>query len=79
MKNFGVNYGILFSAWGIGGFVMSKVSQALMASSGTFTTSFTAAGIILVAGASLTLMINDEKDALRRKIAKGIVPVEDTN
>ncbi len=26
LKSFGVNYGILFTAWGVGGFVMSRVS-----------------------------------------------------
>ena len=31
MRNFGVNYGIIFTSWGVGGFVMSKVSQALLA------------------------------------------------
>lgn len=72
MKNFGVNYGILFSAWGVGGFIMSKVSQTLMAGSDSFTASFMAAGILLAAGTLFTLLLKDEKDALRRKIAQGI-------
>lgn len=47
IKNFGMNYGILMSAWGLGGFVFSKLSQALFASTGSHNTSF------LIAGASL--------------------------
>ncbi len=31
LKSFGINYGFLFTAWGIGGFVMSRMSQMLMA------------------------------------------------
>jgi len=39
MKNFGVNYGIMFTAWGAGGFVMSRTSQALLASNNSFVAS----------------------------------------
>lgn len=70
MKNFGVNYGIVFSAWGVGGFIMSRASQEFVAASGTFATSFLAAGILLAAGTVLTLFIKDEKDALRRELAR---------
>jgi OFA family oxalate/formate antiporter-like MFS transporter len=29
LKSFGVNYGILFTAWGVGGFALSRLSQML--------------------------------------------------
>jgi len=32
LKNFGINYGIVFTAWGVGGFVMGRLSQMLIAS-----------------------------------------------
>jgi hypothetical protein len=35
LKNFGVNYGLLFSAWGAGGFLFPRVSQMIAASIGT--------------------------------------------
>ena len=57
LKNFGVNYGIIFTAWGLGGFVLSRLQQMLKASSGTFNSSFMAAGILLVCGAALTLLL----------------------
>jgi MFS family permease len=54
LKNFGINYGILFTAWGVGGFVLSKLSQKLIvASSGSYSSSFITAGILLVIGAIL--------------------------
>jgi len=57
LKNFGMNYGVLFTAWGVGGFVLSRVQQMLKASSGDFNSSFIAAGVLLVAGAALTVFI----------------------
>jgi nitrate/nitrite transporter NarK len=60
IKNFGVNYGILFTAWGVGGFVLSRVTQMLKASSGSYNSSFTVAGILLILGALLTFGIKRE-------------------
>jgi MFS transporter, OFA family, oxalate/formate antiporter len=57
LKCFGVNYGIVFTAWGVGGFVLSRLQQMLKASSGNFNSSFIAAGILLIVGAALTLFI----------------------
>ena len=57
LKNFGINYGIVFTAWGVGGFVMSRLSQMLKASSGSFTPSFIFAGVLLIIGAVITLSL----------------------
>lgn len=57
LKNFGVNYGILFTAWGVGGFVLSRLQQMLKAQSGSFTSSFVTAGVLLLVGAALTFLI----------------------
>jgi MFS transporter, OFA family, oxalate/formate antiporter len=56
LKNFGMNYGILFSAWGAGS-LLSIVAQWMKASSGNFNSSFQAAGILLAVGAVLSLLI----------------------
>ncbi|MEI6127991.1 MAG: OFA family MFS transporter [Pseudomonadota bacterium] len=63
LKSFGINYGILFTAWGVGGFVMSRVQQTLMAATGSFTTSLIIAAILLSAGTVLTLMLKEPKTA----------------
>ncbi len=58
LKHFGMNYGILFTAWGVGGFVLSRLQQMLTSQAGgSFTSSFAVAGALLVAGAALTLAI----------------------
>lgn len=55
LKNFGTNYGILFTAWGIGGFVLSRVSQMIKASTNSLENSFWLAAILLGAGIILLL------------------------
>lgn len=58
LKNFGINYGVLFSAWGVGGFVMGRVSEMLQArSAGSFDSCFFAAGLCLILAAALTFKI----------------------
>ena len=61
LKNFGMNYGVLFTAWGVGGFVLSRVQQMLKASSGNFDSSFITAGVLLLGGAALTFFIRPPK------------------
>ncbi len=60
MKNFGVNYGVIFTAWGAGGFVMSKTSQALAANTGSFAASFLIAGIALCIGIYFAFHLSKE-------------------
>jgi MFS transporter, OFA family, oxalate/formate antiporter len=58
LKNFGINYGVLFTAWGIGGLVFPKVQQTLTANNGgSFQSSFVCAGMLLIGGALLTFLI----------------------
>ncbi len=56
-KNFGVNYGLLFTSWGIGGFVMTRLSSMLVAATGTYVWSFVAAGSLLVIGVLLSFSL----------------------
>ena len=61
LKNFGTNYGIVFTAWGVGGFVMGRLSQMLIAKSGAYTSSFLTAVALLIIGIILTLTLKGEK------------------
>lgn len=69
LKNYGLNYGILFTSWGVGGFVMGRVSEMLNTSTGSFTTSFTLAGALLIGGAVLSLALRPAKAAKPAEIA----------
>lgn len=58
LKSFGMNYGVLFTAWGVGGLVLPRLQQTLTArSGGSYQSSFITAGALLVLGALLTLAI----------------------
>lgn len=57
LKNFGLNYGFVFTAWGVGGFVMSRIYQMLTPSTGTSSTPFILAGVLLIVGAAVTLTL----------------------
>jgi MFS family permease len=57
LKNFGINYGILFTAWGVGGLVMGRLSQMLRASTGSFSSSFITAGVMLLVGVVLAFSL----------------------
>lgn len=57
MKNFGLNYGVLMTAWGLGGFIFSRLSQTLYAQTNTHSTSFLIAGICLLICIVLTSYI----------------------
>ena len=63
LNNFGINYGIVFTAWGIGGFIMGRLSQMLQTSTGSYTYSFLTASVLLIIGALLTLTLKGRKEA----------------
>ena len=56
MKNFGTNYGLVFSAWGVGGFVFPRVAQMIVAYTNSPSMSYILAAGLLLAGAVLALM-----------------------
>ncbi len=70
IKHFGTNYGILFTAWGVGGFVMGRLSQMLNVSTNSFSTSFLTAGVLLLLGATLTFFLRSETREQRPAIIK---------
>lgn len=57
LKSFGVNYGLVFTAWGVGGFVLPRVQQMLQTRSGSYTSSFMTAGGLLLIGAAMTFLL----------------------
>lgn len=72
IKNFGVNYGILFSAWGVGGFILPRVSQMIVANTGSFDSAYILAAGLLVLSAGMTLAV--QKPAAVRAAVEDLVP-----
>jgi MFS family permease len=60
-KNYGLNYGALFTAWGVGGFVMGRVSEMLNAHPGGLNKSFILAGTLCATGTVLTIFLREKK------------------
>ncbi|WP_425429684.1 L-lactate MFS transporter [Desulfuromusa kysingii] len=67
MKNFGMNYGLLFSAWGIGAFVLVRVSEMLKVKTGSMESSFIVAGVLLLVGAMMSMSLRPKKVAVPAK------------
>lgn len=61
IKNFGLNYGIMMSAWGLGGLVFSRLSQMLFANTGEHFMSFIIAGSALFFCLFLTIVLLEIK------------------
>ena len=57
MKNFGINFGVLMTAWGLGGFIFSRVSQTIFAGTGNHNMSFIIAGIALLLCLVMTFIL----------------------
>ena len=72
IRHFGVNYGLLFTAWGVGGFVLSRASEVLRSQTGTFTASFAVAGGLLLLGLAVTFLFNDCKDQARCELRRSL-------
>jgi len=61
LKHFGTNYGLLFTAWGFGGLVLVRIAETLKASSGSFSTSFAVAAVLLLIAANFSLSLRSAK------------------
>jgi len=60
-KNYGLNYGTLFTAWGVGGFVMGRVSEMLNSQPGGLNKSFILAGALCALGTVMTFFLREKK------------------
>jgi OFA family oxalate/formate antiporter-like MFS transporter len=69
IKNYGLNYGALFTSWGIGGFVLGKVSEMINAQPGGLAKSFMLSGCLLAFGAAMTIFLAELKTAEEGEMA----------
>jgi OFA family oxalate/formate antiporter-like MFS transporter len=63
LRNFGVNYGLVFTAWGIGGFMLAKLAgwvydgKIIAAWKGSFNFAYYTSAVLLVLAAILTFVV----------------------
>jgi OFA family oxalate/formate antiporter-like MFS transporter len=57
LKNFGVNYGLVFTAWGMGGFMLALLAGRVFDQSGSFVSAYYFSAVLLIAAAAMTLVL----------------------
>ncbi len=62
IKNFGVNYGLVFTAWGAGGFILPLLSGRIFDATKSFNLAYLVAGFVLVVAAFMTFTTKAPKE-----------------
>jgi OFA family oxalate/formate antiporter-like MFS transporter len=57
IRNFGVNYGLVFTSWGLGGFTLSLLAGQVYDRTQTFTFAYYCSAALLVAAALMALCL----------------------
>jgi nitrate/nitrite transporter NarK len=68
LKNFGMNYGLVFTAWGVGGFVLARVAGEVYDRTKSFAFAYYTAAALLIVAAVMSFVVKaphhtDEKAA----------------
>ena len=79
LKNFGANYGLVFSAWGVGGFVFPRVSQMIVAYTNSPRMAYILAAGLLLTGAVLALLTKAPAPVEDKEESFVAVPVPEEN
>jgi OFA family oxalate/formate antiporter-like MFS transporter len=61
LKNFGVNYGLVFTSWGLGGFMLSFLAGKVYDQTHTFTFAYYCSAGLLLAAAAVTFLLKPPK------------------
>ncbi len=56
LKNFGLNYGVMFTAWGVGGLILPRINGMIIDATGNSRITFVVAAILMVLAALLTFV-----------------------
>jgi OFA family oxalate/formate antiporter-like MFS transporter len=57
LKNFGMNYGLVFTAWGVGGFMLALLAGKMYDATQTFNVAYYGASGLLIVAAIVTLLV----------------------
>ncbi|MHC5159303.1 MAG: L-lactate MFS transporter, partial [Planctomycetota bacterium] len=57
IKNFGMNYGLVFTAWGVGGFMLAKIACAMFVKYKTFIIAYYGASALLILAAAMVFFV----------------------
>jgi len=72
-KNLGVNYGLVFTAWGVGGVFGSMVAGKIVDATGSYNTAFLVAAVLCIAASAITFVTKAPRTiAVERPFMAGI-------
>jgi OFA family oxalate/formate antiporter-like MFS transporter len=64
IKNFGLNYGLVFTAWGVGGLILPVLSGRIFDATGSFDRAYFIAGLIMLVAAGLTFVTKAPREEI---------------
>ena len=62
LKNFGMNYGFVFTAWGVGGFLLSLLAGMVYDQTKNFTFAFYCSIVLLIIAGTMVFLVKPPKD-----------------
>lgn len=69
LKNFGINYGLVFTAWGVGGFMLAKLAGSIYDKTESFNSAYTLASVLLILAAIMVFFVKPPRHKETVKIA----------
>ncbi|MCQ1058434.1 OFA family MFS transporter [Photobacterium sp. ZSDE20] len=71
LKNYGANFGVLYTAWGVSGFIGSAITAIAMGASGNYTLAYSICAVMLAFNVLLSVITKPvDAEALEKKLAK---------
>ena len=77
LKNFGANYGLVFTAWGVGGFIFPRVSQMIIAQTNSPKTAYILAAGLLICASAIALMTRSPESEIQEETTLIGIPVSE--
>lgn len=75
LRNFGANYGLVFTAWGAGGLLLPYISWRVFDATGKFDLAYLIAGVLLLVSAALTFLLKPPRPRPARDELRGAAPL----
>lgn len=72
-KNLGVNYGLVFTSWGVGGVFGSMVAGKIVDATSSYNTAFLVAAVLMIIAAGITFLTSVPNAIITEDIDKNII------
>jgi OFA family oxalate/formate antiporter-like MFS transporter len=79
LKNVGANYGLVFTAWGVGDFIFPRVSQMIIAQTNSPKTAYILAAGLLVCASAIALMTKSPEFKIQDQADRFGMPISESS